>query len=233
VAWARAGSGLHDKWASSGEIAACGKPDSGSPSTSRLRVIQQQSTGGSHAHLGFGQLGMSCACRAVPPQELVWQSIRRDPFPSHIDDRSAMIDKANTPPAGNFLYGSIIIPMRRVSAILLIAMVSFSLISPAVFALDANSKAPACCQRGGKHHCTLTAAQSESSSGPSAQPVRCPFFPTAISVPASRTVGLPRISQAVFAELISHPAFCPETDALCRSSYSRAGQKRGPPTFLS
>jgi len=125
------------------------------------------------------------------------------------------------------------ISMRRVSAVLLVALFSFSLISPAVFASDADSKLPACCRRGGKHHCTTTASQSESSSGPAVQAGRCPFFPTGKAGPASRTVSLPGISQSIFAGLVSHPASRPQTQELCRISYSRAGQKRGPPTFLS
>jgi hypothetical protein len=123
--------------------------------------------------------------------------------------------------------------MRRISAILLMALFSFSLISPAVFASDVDSKLPACCRRGGKHHCEMMESQSKSSSGPSLQSGPCPFFPVARAAPASRTVSLAGISQAIFAGLISHPASCPQTDGLCRISYSRAGQKRGPPTLFS
>lgn len=123
--------------------------------------------------------------------------------------------------------------MRRISAILLMALFSFSLISPAVFAPDAESNLPACCRRSGKHHCAMTASQSESSSGPTLQTGRCPSFSTGQAVPANRTVSLPGNSQAIFAGLVSHPASRPQTQALCRISYSRAGQKRGPPTPLS
>ena len=125
------------------------------------------------------------------------------------------------------------ISMRRMSAILLMALFSFSLISPAVFVADADSKLPVCCRRGGKHHCTMTPSQSESSSGPAVQAGRCPFFPTAKAGPASRTVSLPGISQAISAGIASHPASRTQTESLFRISYSRAGQKRGPPTFLS
>ncbi len=123
--------------------------------------------------------------------------------------------------------------MRRMLAILLMALFSLSLISPAVFALDSESKLPTCCRRNGKHHCATTPSQSESSQGPSVQAGRCPFFPAATSVPASRTVGLSGISQTAFAQLISHPASRPRTDAFYRISYSRARQKRGPPVVLS
>ena len=125
------------------------------------------------------------------------------------------------------------IPMRRIFALLLMALFSFSLISPAVFAQDADSKLPACCRLSGKHHCAMTASRSESSSGPALQTGRCSFFPAAQAVPATRTVSLPGTSQSIFTRLASNPASRPQTEALCRISYSRAGQKRGPPTPLS
>ena len=134
----------------------------------------------------------------------------------------------------NFFFGSTMFAMRRMSAILLMALFSFSLISPAVFASDAESNLPACCRRGGNHHCAMiTTTPSESSSGPSLQAGRCQFFPAAKGFPASRTVSLPGSSQAIFTGLVGHPAARPQTEARCRISYSRAGQKRGPPAPLS
>jgi hypothetical protein len=133
----------------------------------------------------------------------------------------------------NFTNGSTIIAMRGIFAMLLVALFSFSLISPAVLASDADSNLAVCCRRGGKHHCAMMATPSESSSGPSVQAGTCPFFPVAKGVPASRTARLPGISQAVFARLVSHPASRPQKAALCRISFSRAGQKRGPPILLS
>jgi hypothetical protein len=123
--------------------------------------------------------------------------------------------------------------MRRASAMLLLALFGFSLISPSVFALGADSKLPACCRRDGKHHCATMATESESSSGPALQAGRCSFFPTGAGVPASRTVALAGISQAGFEQPASHEASAHRTETFCHSSYSRAGQKRGPPTLLS
>jgi hypothetical protein len=125
------------------------------------------------------------------------------------------------------------VPMARVAAILLAALLSFSLISPAVLAADAYSNLPACCRRGGTHQCAMTANESGSSSGSSAQAARCLAYPAAKGVPASATISLPAISRAVFAGLVNHPASRPQTDALWRISYSRASQKRGPPAPLS
>jgi hypothetical protein len=123
--------------------------------------------------------------------------------------------------------------MRRASAMLLVGLFSFSLISPSVFASDADSKLPACCRRDGKHHCARMATESESSSGPAVQAGRCSFFPTVQGVPAGRTVALAGIFQSGFEPLVRHGASGHQTESLCQSSYSRAGQKRGPPTFHS
>jgi hypothetical protein len=124
------------------------------------------------------------------------------------------------------------IAMRRAPAILLMVLFSFSLVSPAMLVPDSDSNLPACCRRAGKHHCGMEASQVDSTSGPSLQAGRCSFFPTAHAVPVSPSAGLTGASQTVFFGLLAHPASRPQTDALCRSSYSRAGQKRGPPAFL-
>jgi hypothetical protein len=114
------------------------------------------------------------------------------------------------------------------SAVLLMVLFSFSLIGPAVFASDADSKLPACCRASGKHHCGVTANQAEP--GSSVVAAKCPFFPAANGVPANPTVSLPGISRTILAGLVSLSTSRPRTDVLCRISYSRAGQKRGPPT---
>ena len=123
--------------------------------------------------------------------------------------------------------------MRRVLAMLLVAAFGFSPIAPAVFAADPDAKLPACCRRGGQHHCAMMASQSAPLSGPALRADRCGLYPPAPNVPPGQTVSLPGVSQAEFAGLWSHPASCPQTEALCRISYSRAGQKRGPPALLS
>ena len=127
--------------------------------------------------------------------------------------------------------------MRRALATLLLALFSFSLISPALLASDPESNLPACCRRDGKHHCAMMGAmmamQSESPSGPSLQPARCPSFPGASAIPASPAASLPGTSRTVFAGFLSHSVFLPATDTLSLSSYSRTGQKRGPPAKIS
>ena len=122
--------------------------------------------------------------------------------------------------------------MRRLFAILLMALLSFPLIGPALLASDAESKLPACCRRNGSHHCSIMAQQSHAA-GPAIETGRCPSFPVAAALPGNRTVSSLGVSHAIFCGLISHPASRPQTEALCRISYSRTGQKRGPPTSNS
>jgi len=118
--------------------------------------------------------------------------------------------------------------MRRTTASLLVALFSFALIGPALFASETDSTLPACCRRSGQHHCT-TVNQADSS-GPALQQGRCSVYSSAPSVPASRTIGLTKVSQVVFAVLFSHPSSCrPQSEALCRIALGRAGLKRGPP----
>jgi hypothetical protein len=122
--------------------------------------------------------------------------------------------------------------VRRVPAILLLAVFSFSLIGPAMYASDADSNLPACCRRDGKHHCAMAANRTDSSA-PALQASKCPAFPGSLGVPIQPTGGLVSVSQAVFAAVVSHPASQPQVQALYRVSFSRAGQKRGPPVFFS
>jgi hypothetical protein len=118
--------------------------------------------------------------------------------------------------------------MRRFAAILVVIGISFSLILPAVLAADAQSNLAACCRRGGQHHCT----QQESGSGPAWRADKCASFPGVKALPGQRAAaGLPAAA-VIFASLASHPSVHAQTQALCRISHDRAGQKRGPPLFL-
>jgi len=120
--------------------------------------------------------------------------------------------------------------VSRVFAILLMAVMSFQLITPALLAGDDNSNVPACCRRNGNHHCSIPAQSSHA--GPAIEAVRCPFFPVGSALPGHASASAPGVSHIIFGGILSHPAYYPQVEALCRISYSRAGQKRGPPTFL-
>jgi hypothetical protein len=117
--------------------------------------------------------------------------------------------------------------MRRVLASLLVALFSFSLIAPALYASDADSKLPACCRRNGMHHCGM--ANPTESSGPAAHAARCADFPSASVAPVNGIAALPGISSPTHASVFSQTGILTETDARSLISYSQAGHKRGPP----
>jgi len=124
--------------------------------------------------------------------------------------------------------------MRRLSAILLLALFSFSLIGQAVVASDAEASLPACCRRNGKHRCAMVMeTRTASTSGPSVLPGACPSFPIARAVPASANTGLPKASPAVFAWIPSRLVSCTQAESLLRVWLGLAGQKRGPPLSFS
>jgi hypothetical protein len=119
--------------------------------------------------------------------------------------------------------------MRRAPAFVLVALFSFSLLSPAVFAPDPYAKLPACCRRAGKHRCETPAMLLTPSSGPALGAATCPLFPQAKIGPSGLASGIADVPQQTAPLLVRHHAPEARADSLCRSSYSRAGQKRGPP----
>jgi len=109
-------------------------------------------------------------------------------------------------------------------ATLLLVAFSFPLIGPALFASDAQSNLPSCCRREGKHHCGMAsmAARDADPTGPVLHTSRC----------AQSTPGLIGSSRAIVAAVASHPAGHAQAEILFHISYSRSGQKRGPPALL-
>jgi len=121
--------------------------------------------------------------------------------------------------------------MRRGVAMLLIAILVLPSIGGALFASDSDSGLPACCRRDGSHHCAAVASRTASGSGAILRTGKCPAFPAARMGPNNQPAAMPRPSEAIAVASAGQPASQGETQALCRSSYSRAGQKRGPPAL--
>jgi hypothetical protein len=124
--------------------------------------------------------------------------------------------------------------MRRLVAAGALAWVNFTLILAAItpaIASGPGSNLPACCLRDGKHHCTLVAPSSDSV--PALESARCPVYPGVRALPAQAKASGESASGAVYAAMASHLTLQPRTEALYRISYSRAGQKRGPPAHLA
>jgi hypothetical protein len=120
--------------------------------------------------------------------------------------------------------------MRRALASLLLAVFSFPLFAPALFAGEANL--PECCRRSGKHHCAM-AMNDAPASGVAfgSMQTRCPIYPGAPATPASVFVAILKSASVVFGALVSHPAIHIRTEAGYRVSFDRSSQKRGPPVL--
>ena len=114
----------------------------------------------------------------------------------------------------------------------LLALFSFSLISPAVFVSGAESNLLECCRRDGKHRCAMPGSASDPASGPVLQPDRCPSFP-AHAVAPKPAPGQLRVYQAWARVYAGDRTPQARPESLCRIVFSRAGQKRGPPVSLT
>lgn len=123
--------------------------------------------------------------------------------------------------------------MRRFVAILLMLAFGSFLGAPLLAASNTTNNLPACCRRGGAHHCMegMTMADDGAGRRVSAPFEKCPFFPRAV-VPVRTQVQPASSSHTIFfAGLQSHPACVAQTQARARVSFDRSRQKRGPPSL--
>jgi hypothetical protein len=125
------------------------------------------------------------------------------------------------------------VKMRRVPAILLVLLFSFSLIGPALFVDESNL--PACCRREGKHHCGMTDMAETPRSGMAADALRvkCPFFPSGGAVVPESGPALLAASQTPSVAIASQIADRPRAAGGYRISLDCSHRKRGPPSLLS
>jgi hypothetical protein len=127
--------------------------------------------------------------------------------------------------------------MRRLLAALLVSVFSFSLIGPALIG-DADSSLPACCRRGGQHHCAMVdmdqdAAASESGPVLKAHADKCPYFPKGAALLPHSGAALLAASHALLAIPLSQLTAQSQAEGGYRISLGRSHQKRGPPALLS
>jgi hypothetical protein len=124
--------------------------------------------------------------------------------------------------------------LRRLSAIVLLALFSFSLIVPALSA-EPDSNLPACCRRFGKHHCAgMSGADQTSSSGPSFKANnRCPLFPGSFIPATGSGIFIPVVSAAGSAPPADHAAVQYVAQVTGHSYFDLSHQKRGPPSSPS
>lgn len=123
--------------------------------------------------------------------------------------------------------------MRRAQALFLIALFSVSLIAPALFASDPSANLPACCRKGGKHHCATILAMMAESSGPALKTGTCADYPLAKLGPVAPNSSFAPSAVAIFGLEAAHRGIGTQAQLFAHGSYSRAGQKRGPPVTLA
>jgi hypothetical protein len=121
--------------------------------------------------------------------------------------------------------------LRRASAILLLVLFSFSLLSPA-FGSGAAANLPACCRRDGKHHCAISPSEDAAKSGAHVLTNgKCPLYPR----------GFLRCSESNAIELADAALIGPGAafrlpshvvHAGFHSSPFRSHRKRGPPRLF-
>ena len=124
--------------------------------------------------------------------------------------------------------------MQRLLAFLLLAVFGFWTAAPLMMADPSDLSLPACCRRNGLHHCSMSRRCGAQDQGPALRNIAavCPYCPqTGVSCDYTRTV-LPAPARTFFAEVLSHPAVRPQSEAQHRISFARSCQKRGPPSFL-
>jgi hypothetical protein len=125
--------------------------------------------------------------------------------------------------------------LRHLSAILLLIVFSLSPIAPLLGA-DDDSNLPACCRRGGKHHCSMIRHSGSSSDSVEGAALnnngRCPSYPGFApgTFPIVAGVAPAAASAAVLA---ARRASCRSFELRVLSSLRlRAHSKRGPPVFV-
>jgi hypothetical protein len=134
--------------------------------------------------------------------------------------------------------------LRRLLSILLFGATLLPLIAPMLSTgAMAQSTLPACCRRGGKHHCSMSAEQRALMMGQqkdgASKAVRvtapleeCPY----------RQHSLVAVHLHVFTSgatathsvcMLQEPSAAAQAECLRRISFDRSRQKRGPPSLLS
>jgi len=110
---------------------------------------------------------------------------------------------------------------------------SFTLMAPWLPA-DSEAKLPPCCRRDGKHGCGMKMQSAPESKGVALrESSRCSLFGKGSVTPAEDRVFVMPQSQTVAAVSMSRPASVEQAETTYRISFSRAWQKRGPPSLLS
>jgi hypothetical protein len=128
---------------------------------------------------------------------------------------------------------------RRLLSILLFWATLFPLIVPALTTgAMGQSTLPACCRRGGTHHCNMSPEfralleRLDGSTRISAVPEQCPYRQHSLAAVHLQT-PTPGASASYAAFSLQEPSPAAQAECLRRISFDRSRQKRGPPSLLS
>ncbi len=128
---------------------------------------------------------------------------------------------------------------RRLLSILLFWATLFPSIAPSLTTgAMGQSTLPACCRRGGQHHCEMSPEvralllhEDDGSTRINAQPQQCPYRQHSLG--ASHLQTLAAGAAATHAAFSLHePSAAAQAECLRRISFDRSRQKRGPPSFF-
>ena len=123
--------------------------------------------------------------------------------------------------------------MQRVLALLLLSVVGFWPLAPAIASVDSSSNLPACCRAHGKHKCQMRFDGSSTQHRTPSLYTSCALYPLSQLVsyaPVGSFVFLP-VVRLSFNPPVRHQVAAAQTDARLTFSFERSGQKRGPPSF--
>ena len=125
--------------------------------------------------------------------------------------------------------------MRRVLSAFLVSVFSYSLIGPALFA-SADSNVPACCRRDGKHHCSMSGMDQDTSMAPpglslAAFSAKCSYFPKGGALLPHSDAAVGGTFAVCWSVITVHATLRLTADASYCAAFGRAHGKRGPPSL--
>jgi hypothetical protein len=129
---------------------------------------------------------------------------------------------------------------RRLLSILLFWATLFPMVAPALASgAMGDSMLPACCRRGGMHHCMMSPEERatlirelEGAVRFGTPPEQCPYRQHAV-VAAHLQVYTAGATATHAAFLLREPSIAAQGECLRRISFDRSRQKRGPPSLHS
>ncbi len=129
---------------------------------------------------------------------------------------------------------------RRLLSILLFWATLFPVLAPALTTgAMGQSTLPACCRRGGAHHCNMSPEEQarmlrdlSDQIRVGTPPMQCPYRQRSLA-PAHLQVYTTAATATHAAFLLHAPSVAAQAECLRRISFDRSRQKRGPPALLS